>query len=70
MWQRDTIIGIFGAVTEDWGPQIPGRDSQRGLHLPAVPDEGWLQSHPRDPNQWGPADDGDDGGAKTKVLVL
>ena len=42
----------------------------RGLCLPAVPDEGWLQSHPRDSNQWGPADDYDGGGAETKVLVV
>ena len=35
-----------------------------------MPDEGWLQSHPRDSNQWGPADDCDGGGAETEVLVV
>ena len=43
-------------------PKIPRRDCLRGLYFPAVPDEGWLWSHPRDPDRRRPAGDGGGGG--------
>ena len=49
-------------------PQIPGRDSLRGLCLPAVPDQGWLQSHPWNADLRESADDGDGGGKTPQVL--
>ena len=41
-----------------------------GLHLPAVPDEGWLQCHPRNIIQRGPADDGCGGRTTPEMLGM
>ena len=63
-------LSSYGQVEEFNLLRSPARTAYGDLCLPAVPDEGWLQSHPRDSNQRGPADDCDGGGAETEVLVL